>query len=258
MHNPKTTTTQAWIASLALLLAGAAANAGEYPARLDWSRRVTLSTPVSGIVETVNVTAGERVEAGRLLIQLDERPLRTAVQSAEAQLHKQKLLHDEAKRELERTRELYERTVISVHDLQLQEIAYASAQADLESARARLSSAQLRLEYSRLHAPFAGLVLALEVQPGETVVNRQRAYPMAVLAGERPMIAQASLDAAALQGLAAGQSAGVVIGGRRVTGTITHIAGEPDENDNYLLEVSFEPGERPLRAGLPARIVIEP
>jgi len=233
------------------------AMAAEYPAVLDWSRRAVLSTPVSGIVASVSVVAGDRVTAGQDLLQLDQRPFESALADARAQARKYDLQREEARRELERTRELYERTVISVHDLQLGEIAAASAQADYSSAVAALDTARLQLEYSTLHAPFDGRVLAVDVTVGMTVINTQQATPLVTLAQDRPMHAQVRVDAGTLPGLTAGQAVMVSVRGKRYPGRIDHLGAEPDASGQYTLTVAFDPGERALRAGLPASVALE-
>lgn len=246
-----------WIASLTLALLSAAAGAAEFPAVLAWSQRATLSTPVSGVVKTVTVTVGDRVTAGQVLLELDQRPFATALRQAKAEVHKHKLHRDEAERELERTRELYERTVISVHDLQLQEIAFGSAEADYAGAQAKLDTARLDLEYSAVHAPFSGLVLATPVTAGETVVNSQQATPLIVLGNDQPLLAQAAITAEDLRDISPGMAAGILIDRKRYAGKVLQIANEPDAEGRYLLAVSFDPGDDArLRAGLPARIEI--
>jgi RND family efflux transporter MFP subunit len=244
------------LASLALIAQVTAAAAADFPAVLDWSQRAVLSTPVSGVIDSVAIRAGEHVSAGQPLLQLDQRPFETAVAEAGARLRKQELLRGEARRELERTRELYERTVISAHDLQLEEIAFATAQSDYASAVAALDAAKLQLEYSTLHAPFSGLVLVVDVSNGMTVINTQRATPLVTLAQDRPMHALARVAAAALDGLSAGQAATVNMNGTRLDGSIRHIGAEPDGNGLYTLTVVFDPGDRMLRAGLPAAVEI--
>jgi RND family efflux transporter MFP subunit len=244
------------LASLAVCLAALAAQADEYPAVLAWTQRVVLSTPVSGVVKSVAAVAGERVSEGQLLMQMDQRPFESALREAAAQARKHKLNRDEAERELQRTRELYERTVISVHDLQVQEIAFAGAEADDASARARLEAARLHLEYASVRAPFPGLVLAVSVAPGETVVNTQQATPMVTLARDRPMTAHALLTADAAGSLMVGQSVTVQAGGQAYPGRIVQIGAEPDDSGRYALLVSFDPGAAALPAGLPARIGI--
>ncbi len=244
------------LASLALYALVSSAAAAEYPAVLDWSQHTVLSTPVSGVVDSVAASAGERIEAGQVLLQLDQRPFESALRYAEAQARKHALQRNEARRELERTRELYERTVISVHDLQLGEIAFAGAESDYASAAAALDAAKLDLEYSTLHAPFSGLVLAVEVSAGMAIINTQQATPLVTLARDRPMHALAQVPAAALADITPGQAASVTVNGRRSGGTVHHIAAEPDSSGQYTLTVSFDPGDTVLRAGQPARIEI--
>jgi RND family efflux transporter MFP subunit len=245
-----------YLASLALCAQVVAAPAAEYPAILDWSQRAVLSTPVSGVIQSVAVNTGERVEAGQLLLQLDQRPFESAQRDARAQLRKHRLLRDEARLEQERTRELYERRVISVHDLQVEEIAFAAADSDYASSAAALDSATLELEYSTLHAPFEGLVLDVEVTAGMTVINTQQATPLVTLAQDRPMHALAQVTVEALANFVPGQAATVSVNGKSFSGTLRHIGPEPDNSGQYTLTISFDPGDNMLRAGLPASIEI--
>jgi multidrug efflux system membrane fusion protein len=245
---------QRHLASLALYALVTTAAAAEYPAVLDWSQRAVLSTPVSGVVDAVAVSAGERISAGQRLLQLDQRPFENAMRDAAAQLRKHGLQRDEARRELERTRELYERAVISVHDLQLGEIAFAAAESDYISAVAARDAARLNLEYSTLKAPFDGLVLGVDVSAGMTVINTQQATPLVTIAQDRPMHALAQVQAAVLADLVAGQAATVTVNGSRFAGELHRPGTEPDSSGHYTLTVSFDPGDSTLRAGLPARI----
>lgn len=246
-----------YLASLALLLLAATTAAEEFPVVLDWSQRAVLSTPVSGVVSQVAVRPGESVEAGQLLLQLDPRPFQSALQDATAQLHKHRLQRDEARRELERTRELYERAVISVHDLQLAEIAFAVAESDYTSAVAALDAARLHLEYGTLQAPFAGVVLSVEVTPGMTVINAQQATPLITLAQDRPMHAVAQIPAVALAGLVAGQAASIILADERMDGKLEYVGAEPDSRGQYTLTFSFDPGQTTgLHAGQPAHVEV--
>jgi RND family efflux transporter MFP subunit len=242
------------LASIALFLYTAAAAAADHAAVLDWAQRAQLSTLESGVIDTVNVAPGDRVHAGQILLALDQRPFEIALADARAQHRKQTLLRDEARREVERTRELYERTVISAHDLQVGEIAFATAEADHTSAVAALNAALFAQEHSSLPAPFDGLVLAVHATRGMPVINTQVATPLVTLAQDRPMHAQVRLDAAALGGLEAGQAATVTVNGTRYQGRVRHLGAEPGDDGHYTLTVTFDPGTQTLRAGMPARV----
>ncbi|MGD8618884.1 MAG: efflux RND transporter periplasmic adaptor subunit [Gammaproteobacteria bacterium] len=245
-----------YLASLVLCAQVTAAPAAEYTAVLDWSQRAVLSTPVSGVIDSVSVAAGDRVEAGQRLLQLDQRPFESTLRDARAQLRKRRLQRDEAGRELARTRELYERRVISSHDLQVEEISFAAAKSDYASAAAVVDAAKLELEYSTLDAPFAGIVLAVDVTAGMTVINAHQATPLVTLAQDRPMHALAQMAAETLADLVTGKAVTVNVRGKSFSGEIRHIGAEAGSNGQYTLTVSFDPGENTLQAGLPVRIEV--
>ena len=241
---------------LLLCLLPAMAPAEEFPAVLDWSQRAVLSMPVSGVISKVRVHPGQQVQAGQVLVELDQRPFTIAVRETQAQVHKQLLQRDEARRQLQRTRELYDRRVIAEHDLQLEEIASAAAESDYASAVAARDSARLQLEYSTLTAPFAGIVTEVPVTSGMTVVNTQQATPLVTLVQNRPMYARVQLPGAMLDGLQPGHAATVIVKDARFHATLERAAAEPDSSGRYALAFSFDPGATPLDAGLTARVEI--
>jgi RND family efflux transporter MFP subunit len=241
-------------AMVVLSLLAAVVQAAEYAGVLDWSRRVVLSTPVSGVIAEVSVRAGERVEAGQTLLRLDQRRFNSVLQNREAQLRKFRLQRDEARRELERNRELYARTVISAHDMQLAEIAAATAEAEYAGAQAALEVARLDLEYSELRAPFTGIVLDVPVSAGMTVINVEQATPLLVLAQPRPMLVRAQVPLASLPALTATTRATVRVNGKRYPATLASSDAEPDAEGRYGVSFSFDPGDASLHAGQPAEL----
>lgn len=242
---------------LLLCLLPAVAQAEEFPAVLDWSQRAVLSMPVSGVISRVTVHPGQQVSEGQVLVELDQRPFSIAIRKAQAQVHKQLLQRDEARRQLQRTRELYDRRVIAEHDLQLEEIAAAAAESDYAGAVATRDSARLQLEYSTLTAPFAGIVTEVPVTAGMTVVNTQQATPLVTLVRNRPMYARVQLPGALREGLRPGHAATVIVGDTRYRARLEQAGAEPDNSGRYALVFSFDPGATPLDAGLTARVEID-
>lgn len=232
--------------------------AEEVPARLDWWQKITLSTPVSGVVAEVRVAPGQRVKRGDLLARLDERRLHAELEGARAEVKRLKLAFEEAGRELERNRELYERTVIAARDLQLAEIAYAMAEAEYAKARAEVTRLEVDLEQSRLRAPFDAVVIERHIQPGETVANSLSVTPMLTLASSEAMLARAWVDEAVLGRLAVGAQVGVQAGGRRFTGRIERLGLEAREVDGaprFEIIVRLDPSSTTvLRAGQAATL----
>lgn len=114
-----------------------------------------LSAPAAGIVMTVLVKEGERVEAGTLIVKLDDRVAlaqvqraRHAVEFAEQQVARQNRL----------------KAVEGTSEKLIQE-----ASQQLATARSELAAAQAQLAVVQLAAPLAGVVSRINVQPGQTV-----------------------------------------------------------------------------------------
>ena len=100
--------------------------AKEIPALLDWQQRMELGTLLDGMVSKVNVGIGQQVNRGSLLIELDQREIQARLAWAESRVAAAKLQQDEARRELDRSLELYDRTLLSNHERILAEIEAAS------------------------------------------------------------------------------------------------------------------------------------
>lgn len=230
-------------ALLGLLFAGlsATAQAAELTARIHWLQRAELATPVSGVVKAVKVFPGERVRQGQVLMELDARGFKAQLAQARAQLKSLEEHRAEAQRELERTTELYDRTLISDHDLQLAKNAAVNAEAEYQAARAALVNAELELEYSRLRAPFDGVVLERHIEPGEIVVSRLQSTPLMVLAATAEMLARSLVEAEVLGQLKQGQKLSVKLAGNTYTGVVHRLGLEPVEDGRYPLDIRFAP-----------------
>jgi multidrug efflux system membrane fusion protein len=89
--------------------------AKDIQAVLDWQQRVELGTLVDGMITKVNVMVGQQVSRGSLMIELDQREVQARLAWAESRVAVTKLEQDEARRELDRSLELYDRTLLSNH-----------------------------------------------------------------------------------------------------------------------------------------------
>jgi len=130
-----------------------------------------LSTVVSGVVHQVNVKVGEKVKKGQLLLSLDQKVFESEVIEADKLLYSAQLYRDEAKKELERAEELYERTVLSDHELNVARIGFAKMDALLAAAESQKQKADYALKYSQIIAPVAGKVQKINAWPGMVVNN---------------------------------------------------------------------------------------
>lgn len=242
---------------LSLVMAASAqplAAAREIDATLHWARRVELGMLVSGIVQEVLVGSGQHVLAGEALVMLDPRDAEVHLAGAAARLSGVRPAMEEAREELARAEDLYDRTLLSEHDFELARIAVAKLEAEREHADARLARAALRLERSTLRAPFSGIVVASSVEAGQAIVSRCESRTLVVLADDENFIARTALDARSLPGLRIGQELSVLAGKLTLTGKISAIAREPlpdlTDGPRYVVDVLVpRPEDERLRVG---------
>lgn len=208
---------------------------------IDWARRTELSTATSGVVDKVAARAGERVDKGTVLLQLEQDALRAAVDQGRSGMKHARLLREEAQKELDRAEELYARTLLADHDLDLAKIAYAEADAAYQASRAGYHAALQALRNSELKAPFDALVLARHVEPAQTVVSELRAEPLLVVAAQSERLVRFAVSAAEAARLSPGQAVTVEVAGKRYDGEIVAVTldGRNGKGGDYSTEAIF-------------------
>jgi membrane fusion protein (multidrug efflux system) len=115
-------------------------------------RMIELVPDAPGRVTGVPVSSGQQVEAGELLIQLDDRAARAALAEAEATLAETQQAYDRIER-LARSN--------AAADSQLE-----GARADLLRAEAAEMAARADLEDRTIRAPFAGTLGVIDIEEG--------------------------------------------------------------------------------------------
>ena len=146
-------------------------------------RQATVSSKITGRVAEVLIEEGMRVEDGQVLARLDDSNIRTVFRLAEAQLasagrslDETRALLDEARLNLERSERLVAQKLASQAELDRARALAGSLearlrrnQADVEVAERQVDIHRQQLEDTIIRAPFAGVVVAKNAQPGEMV-----------------------------------------------------------------------------------------
>ncbi len=231
--------------------------AADVAAVLQWSQRVELSPRVSGLVASVAVNVGDRVKRGQTLLSLERRLYQA--KAAEGAAARQRLLSEaaQAKLDLGRVQELYNRTVISISELDQAKLRHNRAQAQLREAEARLAQDNKDMADATLRAPFDGVVVERRVEPGQNVVVGLQPQTLLVLAKAGEMLARMKLNEGQIQKLQNGQGVTVSVGKQSYPGQIKTLALEPSgsgkEGPSYQADVVFASADT-LRAGSAALV----
>ncbi len=139
--------------------------AGEVRAQVE-SR---LGFRVGGKIIKRQAELGQRVKAGQVLAQLDPQDYKLAADAARAQLQAAATNRDLAAADFRRYRELKEQNFISGAELERRETTLKAAQAQYEQAQSQLAVQGNQASYASLVADVAGVVTAIEAEPGQVV-----------------------------------------------------------------------------------------
>ena len=139
--------------------------AGEVKAK-DESR---LSFRVGGKIIKRQAELGQRVKAGQVLAQLDPQDYKLAADAARAQLQAAATNRDLAAADYKRFAALKEQNFISGAELERRESVLKAAQAQVDQAQSQLNVQGNQAGYATLVANVAGVVTAVEAEPGQVV-----------------------------------------------------------------------------------------
>jgi RND family efflux transporter MFP subunit len=163
--------------------AGGAATVLNASGYVEPRRKATVSAKITGKVTEVLVDEGMVVEEGQVLARLDDSDARRRYEAiraerdvARAAIEELEVNLADAERTLRRTRELHDDGVASIQDLDSATAAVDALRAKLTVARTSLGAAEARLAVSAqdlenytVRAPFAGVAVSKDAQPGEMV-----------------------------------------------------------------------------------------
>lgn len=152
---------------------------------LIFRNEVELRSEVIGKVIELKVAEGEAVSEGQLLLSLDPEFYLADIEQNEANVSLQELAIAKQKQVIinienrwERQYSLREAGTIGEeafetieHNLEVARIDLQSREHSLDQARAFLSKAQDLLDKTRIQSPLDGIVIALDVEVGETVIT---------------------------------------------------------------------------------------
>ena len=138
----------------------------EYAAEVRARTESRLGFRVGGKMISRSADVGQRVQAGQVLARLDAADLQLGQDAAQAAVRAAQTSVELAAAEVGRYRELRAQGFISGLELERRESALRSQQAVLEQVRAQAGVQVNQAGYAALVAPAAGVVTAVEAEPG--------------------------------------------------------------------------------------------
>jgi RND family efflux transporter MFP subunit len=190
---------------------------------------------------TLPVRAGERVKAGQVLLRIDARAAEQTAAAGAAQVLAARTAEDEARRELQRQRQLFEKGYISQAALDRAEAGFRSTQAQTTAQVAAAGAAQTQSGFYVVKAPYDALVSEVAVVLGDMAMPGR---PLLTLYDPAVLRVSVSVPQATAGRAVAGQPLTVELPTGRVAAVRAELLPAADPSTHTL----------ELRLDLPARL----
>ena len=211
------------------------------PAAVQARKRAALAARMPASVTELPYEEGQWIQAGAVVVRLDDAAVRAAVAAAEANVKA-------AEADLDRTKALLEKDAATPRELEQMTAAASGARAQLTAARDNLSHTALR-------APFAGRVASRRVNLGDMV---NPGTPLIEIEGEGGLELRATVESGIAATLHPGSKVKALVDGQPgpLAATVTAIAPSGDPTTHRFELKADLPASSGLRAGLFARLLV--
>ena len=233
-------------------MAGAPASAAPpgpltVPSNLMVEQEVTLTTRVSGVIDSIQVDRGELVRKGQPLATLDQREFQLDLKAAEETL-------TVSRADLKRYEELRRLNLTS-------EAEFEQKRSRHELALVELERAKLVIDRSVVRAPFDGIVVDRFARVGEKFLLDESKPLFKVMALE-PLLARAYLPAVALGSVKVGDEIAVAVTDfpeTRSSGRVTFVSPvvDPASGTVQVIVKVTRDVRKVMRPGLAVKLTFE-
>lgn len=225
--------------------------------------KVEVGTQVSGKVEKLYVTYNSKVKKGQVLAELDKSTLLERLSQAKSQKSSAESTLNLATQNYNRTKALFEAGAATQQSYDEATNTYIQAQNTLNNANTNVREAQVNLGYAVITSPIDGVILAKQVEQGQTVASSFSTPTLFVIAKDlKSMTVEANIDEADIGQVKVGQKVEFTVDsymGETFNGTVQEIRLEPKVTSNvvtYTVVVKAENPEEKLFPGMTASVTI--
>jgi len=239
---------------------------------------VEVGSQVSGTIKTLGADFNSQVRQGQVIAQLDPSLFdtqvaqeRATVSRLNAEVERARVQAEDAKVKLGRAKDLAAQELIAKSDLDAAvstanaaDASVKSADAQLLQAQASLNQAQVNLSHTVIRAPIDGVVIARNVNVGQTVAASMQAPTLFVLAQNlKEMRVNASVDESDIGKIQNKQLVRFRVDAypnETFNGTVSQIRLQPVVEQNvvsYVTVIDVPNPDLKLKPGMTAAVTIE-
>ena len=243
---------------------------------------VMLSSEVIGKVDELMIEEGDSVNAGDLVLRVDDKNFLAGLEQSEASvrintidIERQEVRISNLERQFARSSRLYEQDLIGEEEyeslrnqLDLARIDFSSSKERLTQAEAQLDQVLDNLSKTKIISPIDGVVTSLDIKVGETAIASSTNIPgssLMTIANPASIYTEVLVDEADIANIEIGQRAEIVAiayPDQPMTGVVRFIANTAKiaagrTGLSFVVKIDItDPGEVVLRPGMSCRAEI--
>lgn len=224
---------------------------------------VDVGTQVSGIVSKLYVDYNSIVKKGQIIAELDKTNLISELNIAKANLNDAQSNLRYQKANYDRYNTLYKKGLVSANEYESALLSYKQAQESIKQRQESVQKAQTNLGYATITSPIDGVVLAKEVEEGQTVAASFSTPTLFTIAQDlTDMRVIADVDEADIGEVKEGERVSFTVDAfpnDTFEGTVTQVRQEATTTNNvvtYEVVISAPNKDLKLKPGLTANVTI--
>ena len=239
---------------------------------------VQVGSQVSGIIDALYADFNSIVREGEVIARLEPSLFESQVEQSRANLARSEadvarltVALEDAGTQLRRSEELAAQDLIAASELEAAQVAVRSAEAQLQSAeasviqsRASLNQSEVNLGHTVITAPIDGIVIARQVDVGQTVAASMSAPELFIIAADlTEMQVIANIDESDVGRIRPGQPVTFTVdayAAEEFGGTVSQIRLEPVVLQNvvtYATVIDVPNNDLRLKPGMTATVTLE-
>jgi HlyD family secretion protein len=230
--------------------------------------QVKVSSTVAGKILKLHAEEGDTVKKGRLLVELDQEQYIAALERAESNLLSMLASQKKMKNDMDRSKDLYAKGLMSEAEFQAVEASYEAAISNTSQAQAAVREAKDRLSKTRLYSDMDGIVSRLNKEEGEMTLGSQfQEDVIMIVADLSKMEAAIEVDENDVINISLGDSSAIEIdafGDTTFKGIVTEIAnsatvtglGTQEQVTNFQVVVALKDFNKRFRPGMSTTVDI--
>ena len=165
----------------------------EYPATLQGQQNIEIRPKIDGYVEHIYIDEGATVKKGQLLFKISAPQYEQDVKNALAAINSAEADVNTARLQVEKTKPLVDRHIISEYELKSAEDALKTKEAALVQAQTNLANARTNLGYTTIASPVNGVAGAIPYKLG-SLVSSTTASPLTMISNISKVYAYFSMN----------------------------------------------------------------